>query len=273
MEERIQAAASFIKKSGEGSGIALTGAGVSAESGIATYRDKGGLWDRFQEGASGGMLGVLASHPEEAPQILRDYFRKMEESRPNPGHVALVQLEEMGLLRAVITQNVDDLHRQAGTSLLYELHGNVYRLRCMACGKRRRLDRNSAFELAEDVAQKIKHFSLAAIAEILPRCECGGAMRPDFVGFGEPVHHLQEAMAELQKTEWLIIAGTSGVVHPAASFPAWARERGAATIEVNNKESEFTRKVDYFLEGPAGEVLPRLVEAVKNMDGALAAEV
>ena len=111
-------------------GVAFTGAGVSAASGISTYRDTGGLWDRY---GSQGMLNVLAKHPDKAHEILGGFFSALEAARPNPAHLALAQLEEMGHLVAVITQNVDNMHREAGNETVFELHGNLFRLRCMSC--------------------------------------------------------------------------------------------------------------------------------------------
>ena len=245
-------------------GAALTGAGISAESGISTYRDPGGLWDQYEEGSGGGMLAVLAAHPEKAPEILGGFFGRLEKAVPNPGHLALVDLERMGLLRSVITQNVDGLHRQAGSSTVRELHGSLYRLRCTACQERRPLDRSSLFDLAGAMLKKISESSLAEMAASMPRCSCGEPMRFDFVGFGEAVQDLDLANRDAAACGWMLIVGTSGVVHPAASLPGLARSQGAFLIEVNPKKSDLTSSCDVFLEGAAGMVLPRLVTELKE---------
>ncbi|MFP4477150.1 MAG: SIR2 family NAD-dependent protein deacylase [Desulfatibacillaceae bacterium] len=244
-------------------GVALTGAGISAESGIMTYRDRGGLWDTYAEGDGGGMLGVLAAHPDKAPEILTGFFGALENSAPNPGHKALADLEEAGALAAVVTQNVDDLHGRAGTRTLFELHGNVYRMRCMSCGKRDRPARDEYFAFAKQVIDTVRGFSLDRIAEVLPRCpECNGMVRPDFVGFGEAVQDLPQAAAAVDRAGWMLIAGTSGVVHPAASLPIRAARNGSFVVEVNPEQSALTPHADVFVQGRAGEVLPELARAV-----------
>jgi NAD-dependent deacetylase len=164
--------------------LAFTGAGISAASGISTYRDAGGLWDRY---GSQGMLNVLANHRDSAHEILGNFFSALEKARPNPAHLALARLEEMGHLAAVITQNIDNLHREAGSATVYELHGNLYRLRCMTCGKKQGLPREVLFGIVRSVLGKSDASPLAALLRALPRCECGGLSRPDFVSFGEAV--------------------------------------------------------------------------------------
>lgn len=247
------------------SGVAFTGAGVSAESGISTYRDPGGLWDTYQEGASGGMLAVLASYPEKAPEILGGFFDRLKGAQPNVGHLALVEMERMGYIRTVITQNVDSLHRDAGSAQVYELHGNIYRLRCLECQRKVLFNRELYFELMDELIKELRGFSISEIVELLPRCErCGGAMRPDFVGFGEEVQQFREALSASLSCDLMLIVGTSGVVYPAASLPEGARSKGATLIEINPKESDLTPLTDLFLRGTAGEVMPELVAALRE---------
>jgi NAD-dependent deacetylase len=246
-------------------GVAFTGAGVSAESGISTYRDPGGLWDTYAEGSSGGMLAVLAAHPEKAPEILGGFFDRLKQAQPNPGHRSLVALEQLGYIHTVITQNVDNLHREAGSSRVYELHGNIFRLRCLECGRKVFFNRQTFFELMDELVKELSHFSLAEIVDLLPHCDlCGGPMRPDFVSFGEEVQQFREASVAALTCDLMLIVGTSGVVYPAASLPEGAKSRGAVVIEVNPKESELTASADLFLQGTAGEVLPQLVKAIQE---------
>ena len=263
MEDTIQMAAETIRQGT--AGVALSGAGISAESGISTYRDPGGLWDRYREGATDGMLGVIMHHPHEAPHILRDFFNRLKAAKPNPGHLALAELEQMGYIRSVITQNIDNLHREAGNTKVYELHGNIYRLRCLQCGKIEKVKREAFFALAEDLV-RITPFSFNALLAHLPRCQCSGTMRPDFVGFGERVQDLEGALTEALTCSWMMIVGTSGIVHPAASLPLKAKSQGAVLIEVNPKQSELSHMADIVLRGAAGDVLPRLVDALKQAD-------
>ena len=245
--------------------VALTGAGISAESGISTYRDRGGLWDRYPEGSSGGIVAVMARHPEEAPQILMGFLNSIKAARPNPGHQALVDLERMGYLRAVITQNVDNLHREAGNSRVFEMHGNIYRLRCLECGKKKVLERDTFFEIFEEFIAKMKRFSFEEMASHFPSCSCGGNARLDAVAFGEPVQDLNEAMTETRACDFMLILGTSGVVYPAASLPGMAKSRGALLVEINPRKSALSDQCDLFLEGNTGEILPRIVLSLKKI--------
>ncbi len=242
-------------------GVALTGSGVSAESGISTYRDKGGLWDTHPRGAGGGMLGVLAAYPEEAPRILSDFFGALKRAEPNAGHLALAEMERAGRISAVITQNVDDLHTRAGSRTVLELHGNVMRLRCTACGKKERPRREEFFELAVRLVDGISGGDLAGLLAQLPRCMgCGGTQRPDFVSFGEEVQDLAEAVRLSTEAGFMLVCGTSGLVHPAAALPGWAKERGAYIVEVNPRESALTPLADEVLRGSSAEILPRLLD-------------
>ena len=164
----IEQAAKIISSAKKG--VAFTGAGISAASGISTYRDSGGLWDRY---GSQGMLNVLAKHPDKAHEILEDFFSSLEKARPNPAHVALAQLEKMGHLVAVITQNVDNLHREAGSKSVYELHGNLFRFRCMTCGRKQGLPREAFFEMIRPVFNKNDTFSLEALLLAFPNANAG----------------------------------------------------------------------------------------------------
>jgi len=264
MEEQIGRAVEAILS--RKVGVALTGAGVSAESGISTYRDPGGLWDTYQEGASGGMMAVLAARPDKAPEILGAFFGRLRQAQPNPGHLALAELEKMGHLSSVITQNVDGLHRRAG-STVYELHGSLYRVRCLTCGRKQELDRETLFALVDRMIESFAQGQARGgpRAGVFPPCACGaGPMRLDFVSFGEPVQELDKALSDVSRCDFMLVVGTSGFVHPAAALPGKAKAHGAFLIEVNPKESELTPLCDLFLQGAGGEVLPKLVEALRG---------
>lgn len=245
-------------------GVAFTGSGISAESGISTYRDTGGLWDKYKEGSSGGMLAVLANHPEDAPEILGNFFNNLMKAKPNAGHKGLAEMEKMGYIKAVITQNVDNLHREAGSTEVYELHGNMFRQRCLQCGQKKPMTRDEFFEKMGGMVQKLKDHGLAGIVNFLPKCSCGGHMRSDFVSFGEPVQNLEEAIQASLSCDLMLIVGTSGVVYPAALLPVRAKDSGACLIEINPKESELTLLCDLFIQGSAGEVFPGLISALKK---------
>ncbi len=262
-KEDINKAAQLIYRSRKI--IAFTGAGVSAESGISTYRDPGGLWDLYPEGGSGGILSVILNHPEDAPGILRGFLKRLKEARPNPGHLALVELEKMGYLTGVITQNIDNLHKDAGNSNVYTLHGNLFRFRCLACNSKKMYDRDEYFTMMEGVLNRFNKFNLSELLDLFPRCECGGNIRPDFVAFGEPVQDFQDAMSMADASDLMFVLGTSGVVYPAASIPVSAKSKGALLIEINPEKSSLTAECDFYIRGKTGVQLPLIVKALKTL--------
>ncbi|HEY5731228.1 MAG TPA: NAD-dependent deacylase [Anaerolineales bacterium] len=225
--------------------VALTGAGVSQESGLRTFRDaQTGLWEQYKP-------EDLASPEAFArdPKLIWDWYAWRREAikavRPNPGHYALVEIEKQIPEFTLITQNVDGLHRMAGNRTVLELHGNIQRVRCSECG-----------EFAEAWEEDL---------ESVPQCEvCNGLLRPDVVWFGEslPLNQLEAAVEAARTCEIFFSIGTSGVVQPAASLAYAARNRGAVVVEVNAEPTPLTPKVNYFLQGKSGEVLPGLVKAV-----------
>jgi NAD-dependent deacetylase len=224
---------------------ALTGAGVSQESGLRTFRDaQTGLWAQYKpEG--------LASPQAFArdPKLVWDWYAWRREAvkavRPNPGHYALVEIEKRIPCFTLITQNVDGLHHMAGSRNLLELHGNIQRVRCSEC-----------YTFAETWGDD---------SESVPRCEvCGGLLRPDVVWFGEalPRDSLEAAVEAARTCEVFFSVGTSGVVQPAASLAYAARNCGAVVVEINLEPTPLTPKADFFLQGKSGEILPALVKAV-----------
>ncbi len=262
MQKLIEKVAAIILE--RGVVVAFSGAGVSKESGIPTFRDPGGLWDRFEPGALGGIIGVISTYTKRSPDILEELLGTFQKARPNPGHIALAELERLGLLRSVITQNIDNLHREAGNTRVYELHGSVYRLRCLACGKKLPRERDEFLSQFAGLIEEMRRKETHNIFELMPQCECGGRYRPDFVAFGEAVQDLRESTEEARTCRVMLVLGTSGVVYPAASLPGYAKEAGATIIEVNPKRTALTHIADIFLEGPTGEVLPRIAEEVRR---------
>jgi len=223
---------------------ALTGAGVSQESGLRTFRDaQDGLWKQYKP-------EDLAS-PEafrRDPKLVWDWYAWRREAikgvRPNAGHYALVEMSKHFSEFTLITQNVNGLHRFAGSPRVIELHGNIQRVRCADCY-------TFADEWDDDEAE-------------VPRCPvCGGMLRPHVVWFGEalPRSELEAAVEAARNSEVFFSIGTSGVVQPAASLAHAARNRGAVIIEINAEPTPLTPKADYFLQGRSGEILPELVKA------------
>jgi NAD-dependent deacetylase len=225
--------------------VALTGAGVSQESGLRTFRDaQTGLWAQYKP-------EELAS-PEafqRDPKLIWDWYAWRREAvkavRPNPGHYALAEIEKRLPGFILITQNVDGLHRMAGNQNVLELHGNIQRVRCADC--------YTFYEIWDDDS------------EAVPRCKkCGGLLRPDVVWFGEslPRDQLEAAVEAARTCEVFFSIGTSGVVQPAASLAFAAHNRGAVVVEINAEPTPLTAKTNYFLQGKSGEILPRLLETV-----------
>ena len=261
MEQLIERAARDLV--GAKYAVALTGAGISTESGIADFRGPSGIWtkdpeaerrayrsyERFVEDPKGWWEERLTS-----PSLLGDLGKAL----PNPGHQALAELEQLGILKCVITQNVDGLHEKAGNQRLLEYHGSVLKFRCTSCISRFGLD-----EFDVDV--------LMLENKLPPHCpKCGGIVKTDGVAFGEPIPSdvAHQSLEEALKCDLMLICGTSAVVYPFANLPRAARQKGAATIiEINAEPTPLTAEMvsDYLIQGKTGEILPRLVEEVKGL--------
>lgn len=228
---------------------AFTGAGISTESGVPDFRSPGGIWERFDPDLF--TIQKLRANPEETWKKLVEVGEEMSgmEVEPNPAHLALAELEEMGIIEAVITQNVDGLHQEAGNSPenVIELHGNLRKLECMGCGARS--DRVEVLE------------------EIPPRCgECGSILKPAAVLFGEqlPRDALIRAHSLAEKSDAFLVVGSSLVVQPAASLPPKAKSTGASLIIVNRDRTPLDSRADVVIHGKAGQILPEIVGNVKS---------
>jgi NAD-dependent deacetylase len=247
--------------------VAFTGAGISAESGIPTFRDPGGVWDRFdpEEFGTWDGLGRLAmSRPDALAQFLQELRRILSVAKPGPAHRALARLEEAAILDAVITQNVDGLHQEAGSRRVIEVHGSFQRTVCLACGHRDRLSREEFLDNLGRSITGLRSSFVPSLASLLPRCpSCGAPARPDFVAFGEAVQDFPEAERLAGRCRVMLVVGTSGEVFPAAHLPDVARREGAQVVEVAGGPSDI--RADLRLEGTAGDLTPRLVEAVERL--------
>jgi NAD-dependent deacetylase len=228
-----------------GKAVCFTGAGISLESGIPTFRGKGGLWERYDPelfATEEGLLSVLNDDPRTMGRFLADLYSVLLAARPNPGHEALAEMERRGMLAGVITQNVDDLHRLAGSRRVFELHGNAFRARCVRCAKTQAMDRGRLEAMAASARScRTKAGLLRLLSGNFPRCGCGGRFRTDVVLFGEPLpqDQLAGAYALLEDCEALLVVGSSLTVYPAASLPAYAKQRGAALIEINSEAARI----------------------------------
>ncbi len=217
---------------------AFTGAGISVESGIPPFRGEGGLWNKYDPRLL--ELDYFLRHPEVSWPILREiFYEHFGKARPNRAHEVLAAWEARGLLKVLITQNIDNLHFEAGSRNVVEFHGNSRTLVCMACRKSRPAE--------------------PKLLEVLPpRCPCGGIYKPDFIFFGEgiPPRALAESQDAARKTDVMLVVGSTGEVYPAAAVPRQAKDGGAKIIEINPSMSEFTISVtDLFIPLQAGEAL------------------
>ena len=254
-DDAVEAAAEALARARHA--IALTGAGLSVESGIPPFRGPGGLWTKHGEPPLDGWQRFLADPKAFWESRLRpsgplaELARAVEEARPNPGHEAFVELERVGVLRCLVTQNIDGLHGRAGQRELAEIHGNARLVRCIEC-----LSRWPREEIPTET--------------LPPRCErCGGILKADTVSFGEPIPAdvLRRSLQEAERADCIVVAGTSATVYPAASLPHSVLGRRGVVIEVNPHASELSELATFALRGPAGEILPRLVRAVKARQG------
>ena len=265
LTEEVKQAAEILSRAK--SAVVFTGAGMSAESGIATFRDPGGLWDRFdpaEVGTASGIMSFLSSGGDKIREIIREVAESFNSARPNAGHLALAELEKMGVIRSVITQNIDNLHREAGNTQVFEVHGNLYRFRCLNCEKKFFVERGVLLGSLGDIARGSGPLSLEGILERVPHCTCGGIGRPDVVMFGESVQELGESIFEAHQSDVMLVLGTSGAVYPAAMVPHEARKAGAVLIEVNPTEKVFAEKNDIYIREKAAVAMPLIVEEVKK---------
>jgi NAD-dependent deacetylase len=247
--EDIRKAAAILKKSHYTT--AFTGAGISVESGIPPFRGPEGLWSRYDPIVLD--IGYFQQHPKASwaviKEIFYDFFGK---AKPNAAHYVLARMEKEGLLKNIITQNIDNLHQEAGSREVIEFHGTSHSLVCMQCGK---------------------HFDLNDISlEKLPvTCNvCGGLVKPDFIFFGEgiPPEAYQKSLEAARTAEVFLVIGTTGEIVPASQIPYLAKENGARIIEVNTQPSNYTRSItDIFLQGKATEVMTALEQALAHPDG------
>jgi NAD-dependent deacetylase len=225
--------------------VVITGAGISAESGVPTFRGADGLWGRYR-------AEDLATPQafQRDPRLVWEWYdwrrRLISEKEPNPGHMAIAAMEGLFEEFLLITQNVDGLHRRAGSRKLIEIHGNLWRVRCMDEGK-------------------VSSHDEVPLRDLPPRCECGALLRPDVVWFGESLSEkdLADSYMGLKECACLMVVGTSAVVQPVASFPTIARNGGAFIVEINVEPTPLSGWVDESILGKSGQILPQLLESMR----------
>jgi NAD-dependent deacetylase len=277
-KDLIKRAAEDLKKARHA--IALTGAGISTESGIPDFRGPFGIWttDRGAERRTYQTYEKFLEDPRgyweerlSAPSLLGD----LEKAEPNPGHTALAKLERMGILKYLITQNIDGLHEKAGSRNIIEYHGNYFKLRCAKCGSRS--------GIKEIDLQKLRKEE-----KLPPLCKCGGLIKSDVVHFGEPIpiDAARRSQEEAWRCDLMLICGTSAVVYPFAQLPRLAKKRmieketrtesglylaehvpATTIIEINAEHTPLTEVgiSDYLIQGKTGEILPGIVHEIQRI--------
>lgn len=245
MENSISQAAEIIYNSKLT--LALTGAGISVESGIPDFRSSGGLWSRFSP-EDYATITAFREDPGKVWMMLKEMDELLDQAKPNKAHLGMGELEKMGFLHYIITQNVDNLHQEGGATNVIEYHGNSSTLSCLWCGKSYRAEEKRG--------------------EYPPRCQCEKILKPDVVFFGEaiPTQALNKSFLLASSAEALIVAGTSAVVSPANTIPGITKQNGGKIIEINKERTHLTDTLsDVFIQGGAGEILEALVAEVKKL--------
>lgn len=247
-ESRLREAVKELRKSEHTT--AFTGAGISVESGIPSFRGENGIWAKYNPIAT--ELNYFFANPEESWRVIREIFYDFfGKAKPNAAHIALAEMEKLGYIDAVITQNIDNLHQDAGCSTVYEFHGNSQTLVCTYCGRKYPI-------------------SGVDLSKLPPTCsDDGKLLKPDFIFFGEgiPQFAYQKSIEEAQNADVFLLVGTTGEVIPASTIPALAKRSGATIIEINPEMSNYTNNLtDIYLKGKAGKVLPLLLEELMKND-------
>ena len=237
----LQQAAQWIRQASYA--VAFTGAGISVESGIAPFTGVGGLWNQYDPKFI--EINFFLSDPVRSWQEMKKiFFTDMDEAQPNTAHTVLGKMEQQGLLKGVITQNIDGLHQRGGSRNVQEFHGTIHTLSCLQCGRKYRL---------EDLN----------LDDIPPTCLCGGVLKPDFVFYGEgiPPRAYEKSAQMAQEADVMIIVGTAGQVMPACSLPLAAKDHGCKIIEVNPRESAYTGRItDLYFAQPATQFFEALAK-------------
>jgi len=224
--------------------VFVTGAGISQESGIPTFRGKDGLWRNY-DAMKLATIDAFYDNPKLVWEWYNERRMNIFQAQPNPGHEAIAELEKYVEV-VVLTQNIDGLHQKSGSTKVLELHGSIVMIKCSVC----------------DYKEEI----LTEISELPPLCKCGNILRPDVVWFGEPLPQdvWQNAINLASNCDLMIIAGTSLVVSPANTLPIYAKQNNATLVEINPEETEMSEEMDIIIRNTSAKSLPKLVSLFKN---------
>ena len=227
--------------------VAFTGAGISVESGIPPFRGENGLWAKYDPVFLD--IDYFNTYPKKSWEMIKKIFYDFfGEAKPNAAHYALAEMEKLGYLDSIITQNIDNLHQKAGSKKVYEFHGNSRELICVNCGKMYSAD---SFDLEY----------------LPPLCRCGGVLKPNFVFFREPIpeYVLSKSLEKAHSADLFLLIGTTGEIMPASSIPYIAKENGAKIVEINVESSNYTNSItDLFIRGKATEIMSELLSQIKQ---------
>jgi NAD-dependent deacetylase len=227
---------------------AFTGAGISVESGIPPFRGSTGLWSKYDPVVLD--INYFHTNTKDAWMVIRELFYDFfGKANPNPAHTTLAEMEKMGVLKALITQNIDNLHQKAGSKEVYEYHGTAQTMVCTKCGAK-------------------YHSPDVDLSILPPLCKkCNGVLKPDFIFFGEgiPPEAAHKSSHAAERSDVFLVIGTTGEVMPASMLPQIAKQNGAKIIEINVESSNYTNHItDIFLQGKAGKILPKLLSAINQ---------
>ncbi len=249
--KKIHEAATLLLNSE--SAIALTGAGVSTESGIPDFRGDDGIWEKYKPEIYANINSFI-KNPTKFWQMAEKVAPTLFTAKPNPGHIALAELENMDILKGIITQNIDELHQKAGAVLVYEVHGNINRFNCFGC---------RASYVKKQVMRKLKKEK-----SYPPKCDiCAAPLKPSVVLFGEalPTFEIYQSQALSQKADIMLIAGSSLSVAPVCDLPAYTLREGGKLIIINDRPTHLDEKAALTIHHKTGTVLPLIVEEIKKM--------
>ena len=233
--------------------IALTGAGVSTESGIPDFRGEGGIWEKYKPELYGNIQSFIRD-PSKFWKLAEKVAPKLFRAKPNPGHFALAELENMDIIKAVITQNVDELHQTAGNIMVYEVHGNINRFNCFGC---------KASYTKDQVLRMLKKEKHRP-----PTCSfCAAPLKPSVVLFGEslPTFEIYQSQAISQKADVMLIAGSSLSVAPACNLPIYTLQNNGKLIIVNDNPTYLDERAEVLIHHKTGIILPLIVQEIKNV--------
>ncbi|MFH1768282.1 MAG: Sir2 family NAD-dependent protein deacetylase [Candidatus Omnitrophota bacterium] len=246
--------------------VVFSGAGISSESGIPTFRGKGGLWEEYDPNLYATIQGVkflLFNAPRKIRNFIIDFYTLLTNSEPNYAHFALAQLEARGMLEGIITQNIDDFHIQAGSHLVAELHGNAYQFVCRSCKRKIKKTKHEVVDFANLLKKQFeKRAIVKTIIDFISKCDyCRKRLENGVVLFGQslPEEEMLKAYQYIKNGKNMLCVGTTATVYPAVSFPYYAKKKGLKIININPEANEIDEISDFIIRSKAGVFFEKLM--------------